>query len=49
MKLALYFSHYLISSVKFTADEIMAKVQHQFQETEMDLRTKTSFKIKLHT
>ena len=37
----LYFSHYLPSSFKFTADEIMVKV-HQFQELKMDFKTKNS-------
>ena len=32
----LYLSHYLINSFKFTADEIVTKVQHQFQENKMD-------------
>ena len=35
----LYFSHYLISSFKFTA-EIIAKVQDQFREVKMDIKTK---------
>ena len=42
-KLVLYFSHYLINSFKFTADEIMAKVQHHFQGVKMDFKTKNSF------
>ena len=42
LKLVLYFSHYLISSFKFTADEIMGEVQHQFQEVKMVLKTRNS-------
>ena len=40
LKLLLYFTHYLTSSFKFTGDEIMAKVQHQFRKIKADLKTK---------
>ena len=42
-----YFSHYLISSFKFAADEIMALVQHQFRKVKMDSKTTSSSKKKL--
>ena len=45
----LYFSHYLTNSFKFTADEIMSNVQHQFQEVKMDFKSRNSSKKKLHT
>ena len=48
-KLALYFIHYHINSFKFTADEIMAKVQDQFQEDKMDFKTGNSSKEKVNT
>lgn len=38
LKLMLYFIHYFNSSFKFTADEMMAKVQHQFREVHMDCK-----------
>ena len=44
----LHFSHHLITSFRFTADEIMAKVQHQFQEIKMDFKTRNSSKKKVH-
>ena len=44
LKLLLYLSHYLISSKSEAADEIMAKVQHQFQEIKMDFNSRNSSK-----
>ena len=41
MKLVLYFSHYLVSSFIFTADEIM--------EIKMDFKARNSSKENLHT
>lgn len=32
----LYLSHSLIKSFKFSVDEIIAEVQHQYQEINMD-------------
>ena len=46
-KMALYFSHYLIKNLKFTADEIMAKVQDQFQGVKMDFKTRNSSEKKI--
>ena len=43
----LYFSHYLISGSKFSGDEIMAKMQHQFWQIKMDVKTANSSKKKL--
>ena len=40
LKLVLYFSHYLISSFKFTAYEIITNLQHQFRKIKMDFKTR---------
>ena len=44
----LYFSHYL-KSFKFTDEEIMAKVQHQYQEVKMDFNSKNLCRKKVRT
>ena len=44
-----YVSHYLVSSKFEAADEIMAKVQDQFQEVKMDFKTRNSSKKKVQT
>ena len=49
LKLVLYVSHHLVSSSKFTVDEIMAKAHDQFQESKMDFKTRNSSKKKLQT
>ena len=38
----MYFSYYVITSELEAADEIMAKVQQQFQEVKVDFKTKNS-------
>ena len=48
-KLVLFFSYYLISSCKSTADEIMGKVQHQFHVVKMDCNTRNLWNKRLHT
>ena len=44
LKLVLYLNHYLINSKFEAADEMMTKVQHQFQEIKMDFKTRNSSK-----
>ena len=45
----LYFSHYLSSSKYEAGDEVMVKVQHQFQEVKVNIKAGISSKKKLHT
>ena len=49
LNLVLYFSYYLISRFKFTADEIMSRVHHQFHEVRMNFKTGNSSIKELHT
>ena len=42
-------ANYLITSKFEAADEMMAKVQHQFQEVKMYFKARISSKKKLHT